>query len=79
MTVKPVKPHDWWWAPVRAVASKLSAARKAVVAVAGVAAQLVALGVLSGSTLHYVQVGLAVLTAAGVYAAPNKAKAAPVK
>lgn len=64
---------------LKALRAKLAPARKALVAVAGVAAQLVALGVLSGSALHYAQVVLAVLTAAGVYAAPNSVKAAPVK
>jgi hypothetical protein len=45
---------------------------KALVAVIGVLAQLVALGVLHGDALHYANVVIAVATALGVYHMPNK-------
>lgn len=66
---------------MKKVLAFVASARKALVAVVGVVAQLVAVGVLSGSALHWAQVVLAALAAAGVYAVPNKpaAKAAPVK
>lgn len=48
--------------------------RKAAIAVLGVIAQAVALGVLHGTALHYAQVVLAAATAAGVYVAPNAPK-----
>lgn len=51
---------------------KLAQVRKAAVAVLGLVAQAVALGVLSGTPLHYAQVILAAATALGVYIAPNK-------
>lgn len=61
------------------VLAALGTVRKALVAVAGVAAQLIAVGVLHGTVLHWVQVALGALAAAGVYAVPNaaKPKAAP--
>lgn len=53
-------------------------ARKAAVAVAGVAAQAIALGVLSGRALDYATAVVSVATALGVYAVPNGGKhAAP--
>lgn len=45
--------------------------RKALVALAGVLAQVIAVGVLDGQALHWANVALAVLTAAGVYQVPN--------
>jgi hypothetical protein len=53
------------------VKTKLAEARKTLVAVLGVVAQAVSLGVLHGAALHGAQVVLAVATAAGVWAAPN--------
>lgn len=52
-------------------------ARKFLVAVSGVAAQAVALGVVPSAELHYVQTGLSVLTALGVYATPNDGTPTP--
>ncbi len=46
--------------------------RKALVAVAGFAATLLAAGALDPDVAPWVQAGLAALTAAGVYAVPNK-------
>lgn len=57
---------------MKTLLSKLAQARKALVAAAGVVAELVAAGVLSGSVEHYAQLALAVLAAVGVYAVPNK-------
>ena len=51
----------------------MSQVRKALVAVAGVVAQVVAAGVLSGSAQAWAQIVLAAVTAAGVYLAPNVA------
>lgn len=48
--------------------------RKAAVAVLGLIAQAVALGVLTGVPLHWAQVVLAAATAAGVYQVPNAPK-----
>jgi hypothetical protein len=45
--------------------------RKAVAALAGLAAQVVAAGVLSGSAQAWAQLVLATLTAVGVYLVPN--------
>ena len=56
------------------VKAHVAPARKALVAVAALAAQVIALGVLHGTALHYVQVGLAALAAVGVYAVPNAKK-----
>lgn len=67
---------------MKTLLAKLAEARKALAVVAGIVAQVVALGVLSGTALHDVQAVLAVLTAVGVYAVPNKpptVSAAPVK
>lgn len=47
--------------------------RKAIVAVVGGAAELVALGVLHGTALAVAQAVVAVATAAGVYTVPNVA------
>jgi hypothetical protein len=54
------------------VKARFAEARKTVVAVLGVVAQAVSLGVLHGAALHDAQIVLAVATAAGVWAAPNK-------
>lgn len=53
--------------------AKLAQYWKALPAVAGVIAQLIALGLLTGSALHYAQIILSVLTAIGVVAAPKNA------
>lgn len=50
----------------------MSQYRKALVAIAGVVAQAVALGVLNGTVLHWANVLLAVLTALGVYGVANE-------
>lgn len=50
---------------------RLAEYRKALVQLAHLAAQAVAYGMLTGSTLHYVQVALAVLGALGVFIVPN--------
>lgn len=55
----------------------LAKVRKAVVAVAGAAAQLVALGLVPAAYLPYVSAGLAVLAAIGVYVVPNSTPVAP--
>lgn len=49
----------------------LSECRKAIVAVGGFAASLIALGVLQGSVAQIVTAVIAGLTAAGVYTVPN--------
>ncbi len=49
----------------------MSNIRKFLLAATGVLGQVIAANVLTGSELHYAQVGLAVLTAAGVYFVPN--------
>jgi uncharacterized membrane protein YphA (DoxX/SURF4 family) len=49
----------------------VSQVRKALVAVAGVIGQLIALGLLTGPVLRYAAVGLSILTAAGIYSVPN--------
>lgn len=49
----------------------LSEVRKVLAAVAGIAAILVAQGVLHGTVQNVVETALAVLTAAGVYQVPN--------
>lgn len=49
----------------------LAEVRKAAVAVLGVIAQAVALGVLDGTALHVAQVILSVAVALGVYQVPN--------
>jgi hypothetical protein len=53
----------------------LTTARKALIALVGVVAQAVSLGVLHGTVLAYAQVVLALATAVGVYVVPNKAAA----
>ena len=60
-----------------ALTDAVGQARKALVAVAGVVVQAVALGVLHGTALHYAQLFVALATAAGVYGVPNKPKTAP--
>jgi hypothetical protein len=45
--------------------------RKFAAALAGVVGQLIAANVLTGSSLHYAQVALAILTALGVVGVPN--------
>lgn len=57
---------------VTQVKAKLAGARKAIVGVAGVAGQLLALGVLHGTAQHVAQVVVAVATAAGVYGVGNR-------
>lgn len=52
--------------------------RKAAVAVAGVAAQLINSGVLHGSAQLYGSALLALLTATGVYVVPNDGRTPPV-
>lgn len=47
---------------------------KTVVAVLGLIGQLVSLGLLHGTALHWAQIILAAATAAGVYVVPNKPK-----
>jgi hypothetical protein len=54
----------------------LSEARKAIVAVLGVAATAVANGLITGTAVKWVSVAIAVATALGVYAVPNKPPAA---
>lgn len=54
----------------------LTEIRKAVVAAAGVVAQVVALGVLHGTVLHVAQLILSLATAAGVYGVRNGTKPA---
>jgi hypothetical protein len=46
--------------------------RKAIVAVVGVVAQAIALGILSGDALHWAQVIVALATAVGVYGIRNE-------
>lgn len=58
--------------------SKLSEVRKAVVALCGTASMLVASGTLGGPLAGYVTAVLAVLTALGVYSAPNEKAATGV-
>jgi len=55
----------------------LAEARKGLAAVAGVAAEAVALGVLHGATLNIAQLIIAAATAVGVYAVPNAPEPAP--
>lgn len=50
--------------------------RKGVVTVLGVIAQLISLGVLSGSALHWAQIIIAAATAVGVISIPNAARPA---
>lgn len=50
---------------------KLSEVRKAAVAVAALAGEALSAGLLHGTAAHYVQVGLALLAAVGVYTVPN--------
>ena len=57
---------------------KLAEVRKVAVAVVGVVAQVVALGLLHGTALHWAQVVVAAATAVGVYGVPNAPKAAVV-
>ena len=45
---------------------------KALVAVLGVVAQLIAIGAIQGTALHYAQIVIAVATALVVYQTPNK-------
>lgn len=45
---------------------------KFIVAATGALGQVIAANVLTGSELHYAQVALAALTAAGVFFVPNK-------
>lgn len=49
--------------------------RKTLTALVGLVAQVVALGVLSGTALHWAQLVLAGATAVGVYVVPNGTKA----
>lgn len=51
--------------------------RKALVAVAGVLAQVIELGVLHGSVLHYAQVASGAVAAVLVYVVPNGRTAVP--
>lgn len=51
--------------------------RKAAAALAGVIGQVVALGLLHGTALHYAQVAIAVATFVSVFVIPN-AKAEPL-
>lgn len=51
--------------------------RKALVGLGGLLAQIIALGVLDGTALAWVQVAAAAVTAALVYLVPNAAGAAP--
>lgn len=44
---------------------------KLIPAIAGAVGQVIALGVLTGSALHYAQIILAVLTVVGVWAVPK--------
>jgi hypothetical protein len=55
--------------------TKLAQYWKALPAIAGVIAQLIAVGALSGTSLHYAQVILAALTALGVVFVPANAPA----
>lgn len=61
--------------------AKLSALRarfnKAVAPAVGLAGQLVVLGVLHGTALHWTQAAIALATLAGVVAAPKNAEKAP--
>ncbi len=52
-------------------AARLGEYRKGLVALVTLLGQVLALGVLSGSALHYAQLALAVLTAVGVVLVPN--------
>lgn len=64
--------------PAEKIADKIkrvvAEARKAVVAVAGAAASLLGAGLLPDPVAGYVALGLAVLSALGVYAVPNRAR-----
>lgn len=53
------------------VLARLAEFRKGLVSVAGLLGQLIALGVLHGTALHWAQIILAALTAIGVVAASN--------
>lgn len=50
---------------------KLAQVRKALVALAGAVAQVVALGVVHGQALHWATVVIAVATVLGVHQVPN--------
>lgn len=52
----------------------LTEARKALVAAAGVVAQVIALGVLHGTALHWAQIASGALAAILVYRIPNAPK-----
>lgn len=54
--------------------TRIAEIRKTLVALAGLITQAVALGVLHGEALHWAQLVLAALTAAGVFLAPNADK-----
>lgn len=56
---------------------RLARYRKAVAPAVGLVAQVVALGLLSGTALHWAQLGLAAATLAGVVAAPPNAPKDP--
>jgi hypothetical protein len=51
---------------------KIAQVRKALVGAAGVLAQVIELGVIHGSALHYAQVASGVLAAVLVYVVPNQ-------
>lgn len=59
--------------------NRLAEFRKGIVAVAGLLGQVIALGVLHGTALHWAQVALAAVTALGVVLATNDDPPAPVK
>jgi uncharacterized membrane protein YdbT with pleckstrin-like domain len=60
--------------------SRLAELRKAVAAASGLLAQVIELGVLNGTALHWTQTASGVLAALLVYLVPNAPKkAAPVK
>jgi hypothetical protein len=60
----------------KSFAQYVAEARKFLVAVAGVAGQLVAVGLIHGQALHWTQVVLAAVTALGVYGVSNATPAA---
>lgn len=54
--------------------ARLAEARKALLAAAGVLAQVIELGVLHGSALHWAQIASGAVASALVFLVPNKAK-----
>lgn len=55
----------------------MAEARKAIVAICGVAAMALNQGFVHGTVAKWISIGLAVATAFGVYMVPNKQKSVP--